>query len=241
MITLVTGCNSGLGKYISESIKCIKVTRSNRKSIIQTYKTKGVDLIIHCAFGGQGGFSQNEVQDYFKYVDDNILFTKELTEIPHKKIVYISSLAVYEKEYMNYKHTKLYAESIINTLGNAPLILRCPAMLGKHMRPNNVYKLIKDKNCKLSLTKNSSFNYILHSDILDFILFSYNWLIKGIIDFTSSKNITLEAIVEILNAEPEYGHYTFNTPLISNDKLIEHNSKLNKTSKEVFNQFIKQL
>ena len=25
MITLVTGCNSGLGKYISESIKCIKV------------------------------------------------------------------------------------------------------------------------------------------------------------------------------------------------------------------------
>lgn len=241
MTVLVTGCNSGLGKYISENIECVKVTRSNRKSIIQSYKTKGVDLIIHCAFGNQGGYTQNIIGDYFKYVDDNILFTKELTEIPHKKIVYISSLVVYEKEYMNYKHTKLYAESIINTLGNNPLILRCPAMLGKHMKPNNVYKLINDRKTKLSLTKDSNFNYILHSDILDFILFSYDWLVKGIIDFTSSENITLEAIVEILNANPEYGNYTFNTPLISNKNLIKHNKNLDKTSKKIFNQFLQQL
>ena len=138
MKVLVTGCNSGLGKYISETIECIGVSRSNRKEIIEKYKSSGVDLIIHCAFGGQGGYEQNEIEDYFKYIDDNILFTKELTEIPHKKIVYISSLAVYEKQYMNYKHTKLYAESIINTLGKNPLILRCPAMLGKHMKSNNV-------------------------------------------------------------------------------------------------------
>ena len=241
MKVLVTGCNSGLGKYISETIECIGVSRSNRKEIIEKYKSSGVDLIIHCAFGGQGGFDQNEVNDYFKYVDDNILFTKELTEIPHKKIVYISSLAVYEKEYMNYKHTKLYAESIINTLGKSPLILRCPAMLGKYMRPNNVLRLVKDKKSKLSLTKESNFNYILHSDILDFILFAFNWAVKGIVDFTSSENITLEAIVEILKASPEYGKYTFKTPLISNDKLVKYNKNLDKTSKEVFNQFIKQL
>ena len=55
--------------------------------------------------------------------------------------------------------------------------------------------------------KDSEFNYILHSDILNFILFSYDWLVKGIIDFTSSKNITLEAVVEILNAKPNYGNY----------------------------------
>ena len=160
MKILVTGCGSGLGKYISKSIRCIKVTRSNRKAIIEKYRSTGVDLIIHCAFGGQGGYEQNNIDDYFKYVDDNILFTNELTQIPHKKIVYISSLAVYEKKYMNYKHTKLYAESIVNTLGNNALILRCPAMLGKYMKPNNVYKLIKNKECKLSLTKDSNFNYI---------------------------------------------------------------------------------
>ena len=153
MKVLVTGCNSGLGKYISKTIKCTGINRDNRKSIIEHYKHSGVDLIIHCAFGGQGGYDQNEIKDYFKYIDDNILFTKELTEVPHKKIVYISSLAVYEKEYMNYKHTKLYAESIISSLGNSPMILRCPAMLGKYMRPNNVFKLINNKDTKLSLTK----------------------------------------------------------------------------------------
>jgi nucleoside-diphosphate-sugar epimerase len=241
MKVLVTGCNSGLGKYISNTMECIEVNRSNRNSIIQQYKTEGVDLIIHCAFGGQGGYTQNIIGDYFKYVDDNILFTKELTEIPHKKIVYISSLAVYEKEYMNYKHTKLYAESIITNLGKSPLILRCPAMLGKYMRPNNVYNLITNRRSKLSLSKESNFNYVLHSDILNFIRFANNWAIKGVIDFTSTENITLEEITNILKAEPEYGNYTFNTPLVSNRDLVKYNKSLNKTSKEVFNQFIEQI
>jgi len=238
---LITGGDSGLGKYITKKHQCYNLTRSNRYSLISLLKEKGVDLIIHCAFGSQGGYEQNNIHDYFKYIDDNILLTKELTEIPHKKIIYISSLAVYDPKYMNYKYTKLYAESIINKLGNNPLILRCPAMLGKYMRINNVYKLIKNPNSKLSLTEDSNFNYVLHSDILEFMLFCYKENISDIIDFTSSSNITLKEIESILGVKANFGDYKFITPLIENKKLINYNPKFNKTSKQVFNQFLKQI
>lgn len=242
MKILVTGGNSGLGKYITTTIpECLNLTRNNRNSLIPKLKKEGVDLIIHCAFGAQGGYEQNNITDYFKYVDDNILLTKELTEIPHKKIVYISSLAVYEPEVMNYKYTKLYAESIIQTLGTNPLILRCPAMLGKYIRPNNVLRLIKDPSTQLSLTKDSNFNYILHSDILDFILYCYKNDISDTIPFVSSTNITLEEIVNILGVNANYGEYTFNTILIPNELLVNYNNKFNKTSYDVFTQFLNQL
>lgn len=242
MKVLVTGGNSGLGKYIASTTPgCLTLTRSNRNSLISKLKEEGVDLIIHCAFGAQGGYEQNDIVDYFKYVDDNILLTKELTEIPHKKIVYMSSLVVYESKVMNYKYTKLYAESIIETLGTNPLILRCPAMLGKYMRPNNVLRLINNPNTQLSLTKESNFNYVLHSDILDFILYCYNNNINDILSFVSSNNITLEEVVNILGINVNYGNYTFNTMSISNEQLVKHNDKLNKTSREVFKQFLTQL
>ena len=77
--------------------------------------------------------------------------------------------------------------------------------------------------------------------ILDFILFSFSWSVTGILDFTSTDNISLEAIVKILKAKPEYGNYKFETPLISNKKLIKYNDNYNKTSKEVFNQFLEQI
>jgi len=242
MKILVTGGNSGFGKYITSTIpECLSLTRSNRHSLITELKEEGVDLIIHCAFGAQGGYEQNDIIDYFKYIDDNILLTKELTEIPHKKIVYISSLVVYESQFINYKYTKLYAESIIKTLGNNPLILRCPAMLGEYMKPNNVLHLIKDSNTQLSLTKHSNFNHVLHSDILDFILYCYKNNINDTIPFVSSTNITLEEIANILGINANYGNYMFNTFLISNKTLIDYNNKFNKTSQEVFAQFLKQL
>ena len=48
---LVTGANSGLGKYIADSIDCVALTRANAESVFR--KHKHFDLIIHCAFTPQ--------------------------------------------------------------------------------------------------------------------------------------------------------------------------------------------
>ena len=62
MKILVTGGNSGLGKYITSTIPgCLNLTRDNRQSLITKLKEEGVDLIIHCAFGAQGGYNQNNI------------------------------------------------------------------------------------------------------------------------------------------------------------------------------------
>ena len=78
-------------------------------------------------------------------------------------------------------------------------------------------------------------------DILDFILYCYENNINDILPFVSSNNITLEEIVDILKVDAYYGNYTFNTMLLSNEHLIKYNSILNKTSQEVFKQFLNQL
>ena len=130
---LITGVNSGLGNCLNDTFnkesRHYKLTRENRHQVIELARqNKDVDTIIHAAFGSQGGYEQVDLHDYFKYVDDNILLTKELLDIPHKRFIYISSLVVYETNYNNYKMTKLYCESMVKNLATNYLILRCPAM-----------------------------------------------------------------------------------------------------------------
>ena len=86
---LVTGANSGLGKYIASQIDCAILTRENSKSVLD----KTYDTIIHCAFN-----SRKNVNDYYEIVRDNIFLTKDLCKVPHNKFVFISSIDVYQEE-----------------------------------------------------------------------------------------------------------------------------------------------
>ena len=87
MKILVTGGNSGLGKYITSTIPgCLNLTRDNRQSLITKLKEEGVDLIIHCAFGTQGGYKQNDIIDYFKYK------SKQLNNQHSTLILYLNKL-----------------------------------------------------------------------------------------------------------------------------------------------------
>ena len=232
---LVTGVNSGLGKSVFESVGGLGLSRSNRSSLISECKISGVDTIVHCAFGAQGGYEQFELEDYYKYVDDNILLTKELLDIPHNRFVYVSSLVVYEEGYNNYKMTKLYCESMVQKLSKNNLILRCPAILSLNMKRNNLIRLVEDDNPKLSLTGDSNFNYVTDSDIIDFI---FNCDSTGTFDFVSSKNIELKEISSMINKEASFGQYRFRTPEVSNKKLIGSWPKMNKTSQETLEQFL---
>ena len=90
---LVTGVGSGLGKSISNIANVVGLNRDNRGPVIKKYSEKGVDKIIHCAFGAQGGYEQYNIDDYYKYVDDNILLTRELL-----KNLFIFPLWLYTKK-----------------------------------------------------------------------------------------------------------------------------------------------
>ena len=147
---LVTGIGSGLGKSIYESIPGADgLTRKNRDAILKS--NIEYDLIIRSAFNTKNA-GRNEVDDHFKYIDDNVLLTNELTGLEHKKFVYISSIAVHG-ESTPYSQTKLFAEAIVQKKSTSPLIVRCSSLLGKAMRNNTITRIIQESNPKITLSK----------------------------------------------------------------------------------------
>tara|TARA_R110002074_G_scaffold219594_1_gene390230 strand:+ start:766 stop:1458 length:693 start_codon:yes stop_codon:yes gene_type:complete len=216
---LVTGVTSGLGKYIYENVPdCVGLTRGNRHYVLKDE----YDLIIHCAFSSERG---NDVSDNFDFIDSNILLTNELVNTKHTKFIYISSLAVYDEGYSNYKSTKLYSESIVEKKSDNFLIVRVPAMLGVDIRPNSIWKILNEKKPQLTLHQDSTFNYVLHSDVLDYILSG----VSGISDFISDENITLGKVNEILDGSCIFGDYKFVTPELDGVKW--------KTTEKVIEEF----
>ena len=213
---LVTGAGSGLGKYIASQIECVAMTRENCQEILSKYKTKPFDLIIHCAFN-----STKDTNDYYGLLEDNVFLTRSVSLLPHHKFVFLSSIDVYRDESSLYKTTKLMAESIVKRLTTRTLILRCGAILGETMRKNNFRKIIEDENPEVSLSGKSTFNYILQEDILSFIKMSYMSKYNGIVDFISSGNVDFKQVADLLKKEVKFGEYTYKTPNLPNQELVE--------------------
>jgi nucleoside-diphosphate-sugar epimerase len=255
VVILTTGTQSGLGKYIYSNIGGIELTRSTRPSDFKKIKSEGVDVIIHCAFNSHSHVHSDSL---YSYLNDNILLTRNLTFIPHEKFIYISSIDVYPKEQPDKEHfedetisinqvnglypiTKLIAESIIANRCKNYLILRASALLGKDSRTNSFLQLLKNNQPVLKLSSDSSFNYILHSDVLAFISFAINNDLRGIFNMTSSTNMTLSDVAIILKKKATFGSYCYNTGNISNKKIASIFPSFKKTSENVITQFIKEL
>ena len=84
---LVTGTNSGLGKFIHERIPTsIPLTRDNRDDILVGQK---YDIIIHSAYNS---LNVDFTDLNLKYVDDNLLLTSDLINLCDGCFVYVSSI-----------------------------------------------------------------------------------------------------------------------------------------------------
>lgn len=240
----ITGTSSGLGKYLHGNLGGISI---NRKKI----QKNGAEIIIHCAFNSQQ--SPKDIEQYFR---DNVLLTEELTNAPHKKFIFISSVDVYPKNANRhvedeivdvkdaeglYAKTKLLSEDVVKK--NCPnfLILRCSALLGKDSRKNSLIKIIQDDNPTLTLSPDSSFNYILHKDVLEFIKFAIEKNLQGIYNLVSHKNITLKQAADLVKKKVNFGRYVYSVGYIDNSKITSITPSFKKTSGEVIRQYLKQV
>ena len=230
---LVTGTNSGLGKYIAANIDCVALTRENAESVFR--KHKHFDLIIHCAFN-----ASKKTNNYYKVLQDNIFLTKRLCSLSHDKFIFLSSIDVYREEDSLYKTTKLMAESIVKNVATSPLIIRASAIIGPTMRKNSLLKILEDDSPSLSLSENSTFNYVLQSDILSMIQVSVKNNYSGIMDFVASRNIRLKDIANHFSKTVDFGDYFYETPNISNRYLQEKFPTAWYTSLGNVERFIKE-
>jgi dTDP-4-dehydrorhamnose reductase len=226
---LVTGTTSGLGKYIHRMLpNSISLNRENKEQVIKDE----YDLIIHCAFSNERG---KDINDYYEFIDGSILLTNELVKVKHKKFIYISSLEIYNEPFTSYRFVKLCSESIVFKRAKSFLILRISALLGVDIRKTTVYRILKENKPKLTLSEDSIFNYILHSDLFEFIFEDFNR--TGIVNFISDGNITLGRVNEIFNGNTVWGNYKY-TIKDAYLRAVKESVKI-KTSEEVVKEFKK--
>ena len=217
---LITGINSGLGKYLYENLP--NTLGLNRNNFSNFKSTMHYDTIIHCAFN-----KENQVTDYKKYLEDNIILTQRLKKLSYKKFVYISTVDVYGENPNMYTHFKRFSETLLN---QKDLILRCPMMLGNTMKPNHVTKL-KDNVQSIGLSGESMFNYILMDDLVNF--FSKDFKIyDGVIDFVSNGLVKLDDVKTYFNSVTKLGNYTYFNKMDYSNPIFKLDSEYNKSSFE---------
>ena len=231
MKALITGTNSGLGKWLSKQFKnCDEFIRgSNISDFIKKemapdgsgYTIPKYDLIIHCAGCVQHSNWDNVGLDLF---EDNVFLTRDLTRIPHEKFVFISSID--EAKDTPYGVTKRLSEIIVKQLCDNYLILRPSALLGKEMKKNSFQKIVNGED--IALTKNTVMNYILYEDVLNAIASNY----RGTKVLRSSSDITIEEVVNIFEKKLEYGDIHYEVEYIKSDintnKTSEDNIRIYK-------------
>ena len=227
---LISGTNSGLGKFIYNKLKrdSIGLNRNNRK-IINKYNN--FHTIIHCAFN-----KENEISDYSKYIDDNILLTNELLNLKFKKFIYISSVDIYSNKENNYIFFKKLSESLVFEKKNT-LILRCSSMIGQTMKSNHLQKI--KSNSDITLSSSSSFNYILMKDIFKFIINdAKNY--SGLLDFVANKAISLKLVSKYFDSKTVFGKSRYITVKSFKNPIYKLDKNYDSSSLQNLNRYFKK-
>lgn len=197
MATLITGTNSGLGKWLSMQFpNCDKLTRKNSPA---EFNGNEYDLIIHCAASVQHcGWSDVSISLF----EDNVFLTKEMVKIPHKKFILISSID--ESKNSPYGISKRISEVIVRDSCNDYLVLRPSSLIGDGMRKNTFQKIIKGED--IALTSNTVMNYVLYEDVLCAIKEGYS----GIKVLRSNDDMTIGEVTGVFEKNINFGsiHYS---------------------------------
>lgn len=252
MVIVVTGAASGLGKHLQQAFGGIGLSRAETAALDEL-RLPQADAIIHCAFNPARAVEAGSLYDY---VNDNVLLTERLASLPHRKFVFLSSVDVYpesggphteeeavapERARGLYALTKLMSEAIVRKRCANHLILRPTALLGKHARKNSLRRIVEDEDCELSLSGESEFNCLLHSDIEAFVRICMERDVTGTYNLASSENIRLSEVAEMLNRAVRFGSYTYRTGLIDDAKAQALLPALARSSRQVVMDYVREI
>ena len=247
---LITGTKSGLGAYLAQNLKPFCWTRDTSDQDIQKWKSKGVDVIVHCAFPPARQFDSDHAKQCSQ---EAIQLTQNILEVPHQQFIFISSVDVYpdndqwhdENEVLSEKKcrsaygiTKLKCEQSIQAKSPKSCILRASAMLGPGMRPNTLIRMLQNEAPEVSLSAESVISYVQYEDMLSVIKLAIDQGLNGVYNTTSSGGLLLGDIAQLLGKRVRFGPYTYRTLRIKSDKIQQVCPAFAKTSKQVVVSFI---
>jgi nucleoside-diphosphate-sugar epimerase len=251
---LVTGAARGLGFALHKALGGVAFVRGSKAGNVATSESAPYDAIIHCAVNSTKSV---RLDDAYSYLQDNFLLTQELLHIPHRRFVYVSSVDVYARGSSTpvraesnhevvelpglYTSTKLFSEALVRERGTRPLILRPTTLMGSVMRPNSTYRLLTERDCRLFLSPMSRFNYVLHSDIADFVKTCLERDISGVFNTASASELLLGEIAEQLGVTAQFGSYNYDVGLVDQSPAAEICPAFARPSWKTLNLFIDTL
>ena len=229
---LITGVNSGLGKFLYESIpEALGLSRDNKHEILEEASNAENVVILHAAFN-----SKRNIEDYSQYIEDNIFLTEDLLHLGSGKFVYFSSVDVYGS-FTPYSFMKKCVEDFVKKRLPTALVLRLPAILGPTIRKNSLIRLMEEK--ELTLHQESIFNYVLQSDILEAVTNDEILSRTGTYNFVASENVRLLDLAERYNKNVRFGHYTYETGLNDHKEIENLYPYPERTSRDVVELFLR--
>ncbi len=249
MNLLVSGINSGLGKYIYHHFGCDGIARGTHIPVDKKY-----DAVIHCAVSTMKDISHDNLK---LYIDDNVYLTKKLCRVPCDKFIYISTVDIYpkRKDYLwkesdkivistsppmlsVYGMTKLMSEVTVMDHPNW-LIMRCSSLLNSYSRKNSIIKTLDtSKHWDVFIHESSKICCVLASDIAKFITTSIHDDLTGIYNVAASNYITMLEVSDLVGSDITFGDYEYWLGRVDNEKVCGVAPYFNKTSQEAISQFL---
>ncbi|MAI29057.1 MAG: NAD-dependent epimerase/dehydratase family protein [Pelagibacteraceae bacterium TMED124] len=246
---LTTGTKRGFGKFIAKKLNTHKFDRNSKLNGLD----KNYDVIIHCA----NNSSKNILsKNFYKFSYDNYFLTEDLLKLNVKHFIFISSIGIYpqsnkvfnEKSNFEvktrnfYEFFKIMNENYIKKNSKKFTILRVAGLLDKSSRKNSIQRIVYNENKKISLSSNSTLNYILYEDLLNFIKIVIKKKKFGIFNVSASKNIKLINLRNYLKSDNiRFGDYDYITPKIDNTKAKKEYAELNSTSYQNIKKYLKMI
>jgi len=230
MTVLVTGAASGIGRYLAERFNADVVTRDRPVEMLGDVKSP-YEAIIHCAFNIRRNIGLEQLPGY---LNDTIGLTEAVVRMPHRAFVLMSSIDVYpdgagpfdEQTRIDafnprnlYALCKMASEAVVVRQASNPLILRAGMLLGPHMRPNNLTRLINGDHGALTLTAGSSFHCVGYADIALVIEHALHTSVVGTFNAAHCPAVTMAEVAKRFGQDPAFGKFEYRAPAISNARL----------------------
>ncbi|MDC3037794.1 hypothetical protein OA091_00305 [Candidatus Pelagibacter sp.] len=227
----ITGTSSGLGKFLIKNIHNSKKFYRNKKNNI-----KKNSILIHSAFFKK---INNESKINFEINKQQTLnLFKKIKNSNFETIILISTIDIYKKDFLknSYVVLKKKLETEIKKRKKF-YIFRCGLLIGRQMKKNSFYKLIRAKSkTKIPLSSKSSIYLTSYKDILT--------AIKKIIEQKKIKNDIYNLITKqkfyfknFENKNIIFGDYQLNYKKINNTKFEKNfgikTQQVNKLIKEI--------
>jgi nucleoside-diphosphate-sugar epimerase len=250
---LVTGVRSGLGHAVHQALGGIGFTRGMALDDPAILAAAPFDAIVHCAVNAAKSVSMKTA---YGYMEDNLLLTQRLVDVPHRKFVFVSSLAVYppigraisEDEDVDllplagpYAFTKLFSDLYVQQRATEPLVLRTTTLLGPAIRPSTVSRALTQRDCELFLAPDSRYNFVMHEDIIDFIVQAMDRAVTGAFNLGSEGLVVLSSIVRQLGLSVRYGAHHYDIGPVDSGKAGALHPAFARPSWQTLNRYIDSL